>query len=145
MGGRQGCTRTCLWLLQRASVLQALPFGGHELHQAAWPRRAQVVDVMLPVDVVHALGHEGLHTLDVAVHARGAPEGVLLEKLPEPTRRCLATSTLRSLPPRQARDAIPPGVGMEAPCVVYCLARRVGPRGAAKRFFSQKLCFPEAN
>ena len=96
---------------------------------------------MLPVDVVHALGHEGLHTLDVAVHARGAPEGVLLEKLPEPTRRCLATSTLRILPPRQARDAIPPGVGMEAPCVVYCLARRVGPTGNCQAGFLKEIVF----
>ena len=54
----------------------------------------------------------------------------------------LATSTLRILPPRQARDAIAsPGVGGEAPCVVSCLTRRVGPRGAAKRIV-QKLSFP---
>ena len=71
------------------SVLQALAIRQHNLLQAARPRGAQRVDVVLPVDVLNAMRHQCLHPRKIVCQALGTMEGMALEELPDPAHGSL--------------------------------------------------------
>ena len=67
-----------------ASILQPLPIRQHELLQAARPRRAQIFDGVVPVDVLHARGHASLHTGNVVRESLRTVERMSLEVFADP-------------------------------------------------------------